>query len=263
MKKHIYSSALLALLTLASIQVSAQEEEEMQHVGPDMRISAGITFGSLSYFGDIGYGTHNDLVSFATERRMFGLIGQKRLTDYIGVSGNLLFGRISKSERSNQPSRNKNFLSNIIQLDGQLMLHSDNDLTLAYDIEMAPYLAAGVGFMYFNSKTDLKAGNTDYYYWTNGKIMNRAENAPDAINAKEMNRDYVYETKLDSSHAAFTFPLTLGVTFKLHENVQADIKGSLYFTTTDYLDGYDNGVTGGVDMFSMVGVSVRYFLPEF
>ncbi|MCB0395744.1 MAG: hypothetical protein KDD36_03770 [Flavobacteriales bacterium] len=268
MKRYTFGLLMLAMTVPGSV-VIAQDDDEMTDYGPDTRISVGISIGTLSYFGEIGYGTNKDLVSFATERRAFALTGHKRLNENFGVQGNLTMGNLSKGERSKLPGRNMNFKSIVVALDGQFVFHFDNDMILPSDVGASPFVSAGIGFMYFNPKGDLTLANgTAYHYWSTGEIKNKAEDAPDASSAKDISRDYVYETVLDSTSAhgnmTVMFPITAGVRLKITENIEADVKGTLHLTLSDYIDNYSNpSGSGGGDMYSFLGFSLRYFLPEF
>ena len=97
--------------------------------------------------------------------------------------------------------------------------------------------------MGFNPYTDLKLANgTKYYYWADGTIRDAAFDIDNPQNGKVINRDYKFETKIDSlgkhDKTALYIPLGGGFNYKLSDRFEVNLGICYNITTSDYLDGY-------------------------
>lgn len=237
--------------------------------GEMMKPKIAIGAGRLGFYGDL-YSKH--FQSPLTARPAFDLNISQRMTRYLQLNFNVLFGTLGANE--NLPDRHENFYSEIRA--GGVTLMYDFGNFIPDKFTFRPFISVGVAGFEFLSKTDLKDknGNT-YYYWSDGSIKDRAENAPDAQFAVDLKRDYVYETDVRERNAdgfgkyresAIAFPVGLGFVAQVHERVDFKMGIQLYYTTTDYIDGISNksiGTRAGnkqTDMFSYTSMSLQYDL---
>ena len=110
-----------------------------------------------------------------------------------------------------------------------------------------PYISAGIESVEFLSKSDLQDANGNYYhYWSDGRIMDMAEDAPNAAaNATELYRDYTYESDLRElnldgfskyQERTWAIPVELGAALYITPRVNFRIGTSMHFTFTDLID---------------------------
>jgi cell division septation protein DedD len=240
-------------------------DREEQKMKP--KVSLGM--GRLAYYGDL-YQKH--FQSPLTGRMAYDLNISQRLTRYLQLNFNVLFGTLGANE--NLPNRHENFYSEIRAGGLNLLYDFGNFIPDGYNIR--PFVSFGVMGFEFLSKTDLKDknGNT-YYYWSDGSIKDRPQNAPDAQNAKDLKRDYTYETDIRERNAdgfgkyresAWAFPVGGGFMMKVTDRIDAKLNFQLFFTTTDYIDGITSKSMGNRagnkqnDRFSYTSFSIQYDL---
>ena len=197
--------------------------------------SLALGLGVLTFDGDIGDGAN--LTSFSRIRGGYNATLEQRVGRVMGFSLNGVFGKLADSERTLE--RNLNFESKIVQADLNVIVHLDNDFLFSRSSIFAPYLSVGVGYLQFDSYSDLTDKNgIKYNYWTDGTIRDLPDSS--LLVTKILQRDYTYETKLnDSSKYAdnsISIPLTFGVNFKIVDNLYVNLAGTYYMTMTDYID---------------------------
>lgn len=203
---------------------------------PAITLGVGVT----GFDGD--YGGLN-LVQFARQRTSVNFGIEQRLGKTFGISANFLYGGISANERI--ISNPKNFGSTIMNGDIRMVIYWDNDWLLRKKSKFAPYMFGGVGFATFNPKTDvLDANGSSYYYWTDGTVRNQPQTQQNLGTASLLTRDYKYETAIDSpgyKKNTITFPLGLGLRYKLSGLVDAYVQGTYFLTLTDDMDAIRKG----------------------
>ena len=231
------------------------------------KISLGV--GRLAFQGDL-YNTH--FQSPLTGRFAFDLNISQRLTRYLQLNFSVLFGRLGANEW--RDNRQLNFQSEIRAGGLNLLYDFGNFIPDKYRVR--PFVSFGVMGFEFLSKTDLKDkdGNT-YYYWSDGSIKNMAEGSAGAQNARNLIRDYKYETDIRESNKdgfgkyqerALAFPLGFGAVMKVTDRIDLKLNFQYYFTTTDYIDGVTNksvGYRAGTkqkDNFTYSSISIQYDL---
>ncbi len=231
------------------------------------KISLGM--GRLGYHGDL-YQRH--FQSPLTARMAYDLNISQRLTRYLQVNFNIMFGKLGANEYT--LNRNENFQSEIRAGGVNLMYDFGNFIPDQYKVR--PFLSFGVTGFEFLSKTDLldKDGKA-YNYWSDGSIKDMPEGSPGAQNAKDLVRDYYYETdirerNLDGfgkyAERAFSFPIGVGAIMKVTDRVDFKLNFQYYFTTTDYLDGVSNKSLGNrvgtkqKDNFTYTSFALQYDL---
>jgi hypothetical protein len=231
------------------------------------KVSLGV--GRLGFYGDL-YNKH--FQSPLTARPAVDLNISQRLTPYLQLNFTALFGKLGANEW--RENRQENFQSEIRAGGVNLLYDFGNLIPKKYAVR--PYVSFGVLGFEFLSKTDLKDknGNT-YYYWKDGSIKDRAEGSPDAQFAKDLKRDYKYETDIRERNAdgfgkyresAWSFPIGAGVLMKVTERIDLRMNFQFFLTTTDYLDGITKNSIGnragtkGKDKFTYSAISLQYDL---
>jgi len=181
---------------------------------------------------------------------------------------------VAENERS--PSRNLNFQSTIMQGEFNVMIYLDNNLIINRASRFSPYLFGGVGYMMFDPKTNLtNEDGKGYYYWDDGTIRTEAKDENTIGNITPGTPEYnlttiddSYETSVDKSldaeqktitKSALTFPIGVGLRYKLSNNFDVCASGTYYMTMTDYLDGVkgSRGVSGN-DAFIYTSLSFAW-----
>lgn len=231
------------------------------------KISLGV--GRMGFNGDL-YSKHFQKPSVG--RPAFDLAISHRVTRYLQLDFNVLFGKLGANERLN--GRNENFQSEIRAGGVNLIYDFGNFIPDLYKVR--PFVSFGAYGFEFLSKTDLKDknGNT-YYYWSDGSIKDKAEGSPEAQNAKDLVRDYSFESDIRElnkdgfgkyQERAWAFPIGAGVVMKVTDRVDLKLNFQYYFSTTDYIDGISNksvGERAGTrkrDNFTYSSVGIQYDL---
>lgn len=203
--------------------------------------------GLMSFYGDL-YSRH--FQAPWTSRFGFDLNLSQRLTGYLQLNFNALFGKLGAFE--NLPNRHENFQSEIRC--GGLSLLYDFGHLFSNKNKIRPWISFGVSGFEFLSKTDLYDRNGEmYHYWSDGSIKNMAEGTANSQFAKDLVRDYVYETDIRERNIdgfgkyperAWAFPVGAGAIMQLTERMDFKIGTQLFLTTTDYIDGITSKSVG-------------------
>jgi hypothetical protein len=246
----------ITLLTLTSLGIYAQDAgllDEAPSKLPSVALGAGI----LYFNGDIGKGV--GVTPYSTVRGGYCLTVEERPLPYLGFSLTGVYGQLAASERSLDTTKNLNFQSTIITGDLLVNLHLDG-LLLKSSSAVAPFFYAGVSFMSFSPYTDVKDANGNpYHYWTDGTIRNQPQTASDIVTAKIIQRDYTYETPLDSgkySKTAISIPVGAGIKMRVNENFSFNLQATYYFTFSPYIDNYK--ISGMNDKYLYSFISLEY-----
>ncbi len=196
--------------------------------------------GRLSYYGNV---YQKKFQSPLTARPAYDLNISQRLTRYLQLNFNVLFGELGANESTS--NRHENFKSEIKAGGLNLLYDFGNFIPDKYTLR--PFISFGITGFEFLSKTDLKDKNGNrYYYWTDGSIKDRAENAPDAQNAKDLKRDYTYETdvrinnqKINGKYdeRSWALPVGGGAIMRVTDRVDFKLNFQLFFTNTNKIDG--------------------------
>lgn len=230
-----------------------------------MKPKISIGAGRLGYYGDL---YSRNFQSPLTARWAFDLNISQRLTRYLQLNFNVLFGKLGANERSLE--RNANFLSEIRAGGVNLMYDFGNFIPDKYTLR--PHVSLGITGFEFLSKTDLKDANGNtYYYWNDGSIKNMAEGSADAQYAVDLKRDYVYETDIRESNVglfgkyperSFATQIGAGFVMKVTDRIDAKMDFKMFLSATDYIDGLtkQNGGNHHKDKFSYTSVSLQYDL---
>ena len=215
--------------------------------------------GVLTFHGDVG---SNSLVgSYSFIRRGIYFSGEKYFSKNFSLSLNLLKGKIARDELASDNLPKLNFESPITQigLSATYLMAGKSEHRDSYR-DVIPFLSAGISFLAFDPHGDLKDsyGNS-YYYWGDGSIKNLPESGANFFYAKNINRDYKYETKLTDSvsysRSAICLPLSTGIKLKLTKEIDANLAFTYNIAFSDYLD---NVKSGSSDAFLFSSVTLTY-----
>jgi outer membrane protein OmpA-like peptidoglycan-associated protein len=186
--------------------------------------------------------------------------------------------------------RGLNVQTDITNLAFTFNFYTDNDWLLSQKAWIAPYFSIGAGISRFTPYADLFLENGDrYYYWYDGSIR---DDMPTNVNANVIDQDFIFETNLarlqteqvDYNTTTLSFPVGVGLKFRLGDRINLNTEVIGQYTLTDYLDdvsgiypnNYDNPLQAyaslpGIspwanrgsesklnDIFGMVGISLHY-----
>ncbi|MBP9069038.1 MAG: hypothetical protein KBG47_05990 [Bacteroidia bacterium] len=230
-----------------------------------MKPKVSLGAGRLGFYGDL---YSKNFQSPLTARWGFDLNLSQRLTRYLQLNFNVMFGKLGANERSLY--HNSNFISEIRAGGVNLMYDFGNFISDKYIVR--PYFTVGVSGFEFLSKTDiLDANGNAYHYWSDGSIKNMPETASGSQYAVDLKRDYVYETDVRESNVSlfgkypersFSTVYGAGIVMKVTERVDMKFNFQMYITATDYIDGLtkQNGGNKHKDKFTYSSVSLQYDL---
>ena len=203
-------------------------QDTSEHKAPN--IVVGIGAGMLNYYGDISYNKLNQPMPF---KGGYNIDVQYNFCKNLGLNLFLLGGRFFGEE--NSLARNLNFQSQIFN-EGLILRYNFGPNDPYKYTRITPFIGAGVGFLSYVTKSDLKDANgVAYNYWTDGSIRSLPQNSPNAENATLLNRDYIYETQVGSGNTV-TFPINLGFKFQVTPNIFVRLETTFNFTMTSDID---------------------------
>ena len=255
------SLSLLTILCLFSLSALAQSGR-----GQESTALSGVTLGlggaSISFVGEMN--KENPIPATYINRLGFTFMAEKRFGDYLGVSLDGLIGSVTHNQRTVTPATNLNFESKINQFGLNVSFHTDNDAIFKSRSSLSPFATVGAAVTIFDPHGDLyDADGNQYYYWDNGYIMDRPQATDSLGTARQLNRDYEYETQLtdslnDYNRNTISFPVTLGLKWKLSNTVQMRAYGTYVFTQSDFIDNYS--IDNRNDKYFYAGISMNITL---
>ncbi len=207
----------------------------------DFRPIVSLSGGWLTFFGDVSNNQKANgilLSNLATD-----LSVSFPLKNSFYLTFRTMLGTLSGNERS--ASRNLNFSSRIQTYGIETSYNFNHFLNEKRAID--PYLSLGFDALVFNSKADLfDANGNQYYYWSSGDIMDRAETPENLASANKLQRDYDYETDIRKSGItgatefdkfSFTVPFGAGVNMRLSHRFHVHLGATYNILLTDWVDG--------------------------
>ncbi len=228
--------------------VKKDEKKPPQKSLPSLSLGAGV----LSFHGNVGKGSAS---SFSSIRAGYQFSVEQRLARMIGISLQAAMGKLSKGNRSVDPTMNQNFENSFMQFGLGLAFHFDNDAIMPADYPVAPYIFTGFNYFMGSIATDSTDANSNkYYYWDDGSIRDLPQVAGNEFIANYMKRDYTYETAL-ADVTTFSIPVGLGFKLKVHKNIEATINFAWHITMSPTLDNSDDGKN---DPFMFNFVTLKY-----
>ncbi|MBL7952736.1 MAG: thrombospondin type 3 repeat-containing protein [Flavobacteriales bacterium] len=231
----------------------------------------GIGPGMFAFYGDVGtrHGTYSPLVT----RVGYELRATTPITPWLEVGAYALHGRLGVNERS--LTRNLNFESRITT--GGIQFRYNFLQLLNPKRVVEPYIMAGFESVEFLTKTDLRdASGRAYHYWSDGTIRDIDENAANAGDAVELQRDYSYESDVRESNLdgfgkylerTWAVPVGIGARMDIGNGFDFRMGTTMHFTLTDLVDGVTDGSRDSRagdarnDRFLFSSFSIGYTLP--
>lgn len=200
---------------------------------------------------------------------------EHRTFSAIGFQLNFLYGWLASTERSpitstpeNRNFGNRNFETEIMNLDFKVNLYLDNNLFINRASNWSPYLFGGVGYiLQMRQRTDLlDSEGRSYYYWEQGgRVMDRPFVQGQEGNAIALDIDNKVDTDIKESYdgseletMGLTFPFGVGLRYKFGRKFHADISATYYWTLTDHIDANKGG--DNTDHFLYTSIGFAYHI---
>lgn len=213
------------------------------------RVSIGGGLGYTTYRGDIG--ADKDFRKTPTKKVGFQFsIDQRfgevtRFSHMFGFTLNGIMGTIQESDFKLN-GRFHNFQTPYKQVEVLAKIHFGQLLNMNSRSPLSPFVFVGVGALFFDAYLDLYDANGKFYYlWPNDRSI---RDLPYDINNPQkgvlLERDYVFETEVDSlhvlSHTALIIPVGAGIEYNINSMFKANVQMSGGYTFNDDLDGKNN-----------------------
>ncbi|MBN1132773.1 MAG: hypothetical protein JXR52_05815 [Bacteroidales bacterium] len=241
---------LLIILVLVLLDLRAQDEaydDLLRRIdtieNPVYKPVVALSYGVLNFRGDVRNQYVSPVIGTPAFRVNIATFADRR--QFFTVNFNFLKGRLNGSQYDfSMPEKNLNFQTDLFSFGVSLEYRFGHLVSSKFPVR--PYVSLGIENIYYSAKGDLMdaAGRT-YYYWTDGSIRDRGEDAPGE--AGLLFRDYSYETDLrkyeqdeyglgDYNQMSLSLPVEAGLHFKVHERVFLNLGVGVHHTFSDYLD---------------------------
>lgn len=213
--------------------------------------------GVARFMGDVQDASDRTNVHLLGNRAVFGFHFGAAVSKSFTVSTNMFYGKLSGNE--NTFKQNRNFETNMV-LAGLVAEYNFAGLYKNRLPVLNPFINGGIYYgSYWNISSDLTYGDgNDYHYWSDGRIRDIAEDAPNSDDAAIVSRDFEYETKLVPG-ALHTFNVSAGFGLDLHISraVTFRLMSRYFFAVNDKVDGYYQGDAAGLNdgfFFNSIGL---------
>lgn len=219
---------------------------------PIVSVGAGATF----YTG--GIHSPRNLSKFSGTRWGVNAQVEQRFGKYFGVKANFFYG-LTAGER-HTTTEFDNFQTRLTSADVRFAFHLDHIVGKRQLV--APYVAVGIGYVNFRTKSDLtNSEGITYHLWDDGSLCDQAQNAGQTNgNPQELRRDFTYETTVNKSSHTVTFPLEAGIRFKVHDYWDF----GMGYTHTFLLNRFVPSVTNTKpDNYGYASATIYWYLGQF
>lgn len=229
----------------------AEVEPAFKHLYPILKVFG----GGLMYVGDL-HSTEN-FRRFWGFRPAFGGGIEQRFGRWFGLSGNFTYGWVASERRDRDVF--VNFKTRLLNADVRVMAHFDYLLMKRRAI--APYVAAGVGYLNFRTFSDLKdAEGRTYYLWTDGQLRDQPQDQVQQSFPQVLTRDYRYETDITPARNQFVlFPVSAGFQFRLHRFWHYHLEATYFFTLSHFTN---SALQVRKDGYLFVNLGLRFFFSQ-
>jgi hypothetical protein len=247
------------LALIGAISLNAQETKDETSDSTSIKLPLAYTIGTgvFNYRGDVG-----QVESIGTTENFelgFTAGAEYTFNNTVGIDLSAFYGNISKNERNK--SDNQNFKTNLIGVSLKGTFHFANGFILSENNTIDPFISAGINFIKFNPLTDsLDADGNTYNYWRDGSIRDLAETSANASTANIISRDYEYESEIKpngESLTAISIPVAVGFNFKINSYLSAQLKQTILFTMSDFMDGEVGGDANDIISFTNLGFAFK------
>ncbi|MGZ3864472.1 MAG: hypothetical protein ACXVPN_14540 [Bacteroidia bacterium] len=233
-KRNFIRTGILSVLFAVSHTSFSQEKNEAEKHG--IAITVGV--GELKFFGTVG--KNSDLNPMLDARLGYFAGLEKRFGKVLGVQLIGLYGKLAGTD--NSPNSHLNFQSQIMQ--GHVLLTANFDKVLKNDPLVSPFLNIGIGYMMFSSYADLTNAQGDtLHYWSDGSTKNLSETYVNKFFAKNVDRDFNYETSLKTNGVTGTLvvPVGGGLNFNFGRCWTTSVGVNYNFCMTNWIDNTGKG----------------------
>lgn len=249
MLKKLYSITIFLVFTLFVFAQDAQvivpkDESKDAYYKPRIGLGAGI----FTFFGEVRDNTFSHLF---TSSMAYELNVGRNISRSFSLELRVAHGNMKINQRG--IGENFNFSSNIWNGSANIVYNFDNFYKKPKVI--MPFLSVGLGYLSFDSKTDLLSSTgIPYHYWADGTIRSIDENSPLAENAVILQRDYDYETDLREQNLdslgkyklfSLSIPISGGVNFRVGGRFTMRLGATYYLNFTDMIDNISDAGEGG------------------
>jgi hypothetical protein len=248
----------LAIIGVLNLNAQDTKDEVSDTTSTKLPLSYSIGTGVFNYRGDVG-----QVESIGTTENFelgFSVGAEYTFSNTIGVDLSGFYGNISKNERNK--IENKNFKTNLLGLSLKGTFHFANGFILSENNRIDPFISAGITVIKFNPLTDsLDASGNTYNYWRDGSIRDIDESdINNSSSAVPISRDYKYETKIENKNENLTtisIPFALGFNFKINSYLSTQLKQTVHFTMSDFIDGEVAGESNDLISFTNLGFTFK------
>lgn len=250
-------TCLFALLITVSVSAQEKEKEVVKH-----KPSIMLGVSGLKYQGYIG--SHSNLNPLLDARLGYFLAVEQRFGKVFGVELMGTYGKLAGTDNKTVTSGSGtvtptitqyfgNFQAQVIQT--QLMATINFDGVMKGDPAVSPFIKVGIGYMLFNTYSDLKdAGSNPYIYQADGSIVAShtiTSGTPPVttVSLVPTKRDYSYETQLaaNGQTGCLMIPAMAGFDFNFGKHMSCMVGAGYSFCLTNWIDGSGKGTAGYIN----------------
>ena len=240
---------LLTVLFAFSVVFSANAQDDKEKTKHLPSIMLGVS--GLKYMGYIG--SHTNINPLLDARLGYFLSIEQRFGKILGVELVGTYGKLAGTDNQTTTSNGvitqyySNFQADIMQ--GQLMLTANFDGVMKGDPMVSPFIKAGIGYMMFNTYSDLQNGSNPYIYQADGSIVTvqtvTVSGTP-TTSLVPTKRDYTYETKLPANGqtGALVIPMMIGLDFNFGKHMSTMFGVGYTMCLSNWIDGTGKGSAG-------------------
>lgn len=242
---------IIALFFIATLSGFAQEsksevtkdESKDAYYKPRIGLGAGI----FTFFGEV---RDNSFSHLFTSSMAYELNVGRNISRSFALELRVVHGNMKVNQRG--IGENYNFSSNIWNGSANIVYNFDNFYKKPKVI--MPFLSVGLGYLSFDSKTDLLSSiGIPYHYWSDGTIRSIDENSQQSEDAVILQRDYDYETDLREQNLdslgkyklfSLSIPISGGVNFRVGGRFTMRLGATYYLNFTDMIDNISDAGEG-------------------
>jgi hypothetical protein len=260
MDRKVTINTLLTILFVLSalFTAKAQEKEKVKHL-PSIMLGV----SGQKYMGYVG--SHTNVNPLLDTRLGYFLSVEQRFGKVFGVELVGSYGKLAGTDNQTFTSAGvvtqqyyANMQAQVMQ--GQLMVVANFDGIMKSDPAVSPFIKAGIGYMMFNTYSDLQdATGANYIYQTDGSIVALHSVTVNSVTTTSLvptKRDYTYETKLPTNgqSGSLVVPLMLGLDFNFGKHMSSMIGVGYTMCLSNWIDGSGQGSAA----FISANVGLRY-----
>ena len=250
---------VLSVMFATTVTAQEKEKEKVKHL-PSIMLGV----SGQKYMGYIG--SHTNVNPLLDTRLGYFLSVEQRFGKVLGVELVGSYGKLAGTDNQTNTSLGVatqyygNFQAQCIQ--GQLMVVANFDGIMKADPAVSPFIKAGIGYMMFNTSSDLQdASNSPYIYQADGSIMayHTVPTATAGVTTTSLvptKRDYTYETKIPTGGqtGSLVVPLMLGLDFNFGKHMSSMVGVGYTMCLSNWIDGSGQGSAA----FISANVGLRY-----